>query len=262
MGYLGLERTDEFVRRYWTEEQALPKHERLRQAFSASIADGFWRAGMRLPTEAELTARAPCSLGTVQRALRALADDGLIERRRGSGSVVADMGARIADPWHIRYVDPASDGSQYLPVETRVLARRLLTEPGRWSEPLGQKDGAALKIDRIFTVGRQIEVYSEFFALADRFPDLAEFDLKHLDGVNFKQLLARNHGLPFHRMRQRMRLQVPPDHVADVLKGDCDTPVPVFNIVAIGPTGEPNYYQDFYLPLVEGELDLGFATRS
>ena len=76
---------DEFLKRYWPQQDDLPKHERLRQAITASIADGYWVAGARLPTESEWAAETPCSLGTVQRALRSLVDDGLILRRRGRG---------------------------------------------------------------------------------------------------------------------------------------------------------------------------------
>ena len=81
----------EFLRRYWASQEDIPKHERLRQAITASIADGYWEPGARLPTESEWAAATPCSLGTVQRALRNLVNDGLIDRRRGSGTTVQDV---------------------------------------------------------------------------------------------------------------------------------------------------------------------------
>lgn len=256
------ELSGEFVRRYWPATNDLPKHERLKRAFAESIADGFWKAGMRLPTEMELVQSTPCSLGTVQRALRALVEEGLIERRRGSGSIVADMGARIDDPWHIRYVDKAADGDTYYSVETRVLNRQLIDRRGVWSGPLMQNDARVIKIDRIFTVDQRIDIYSEFYALESRFPELAQIELAQLNGINFKRMLSRKHGIPFHRMRQRLRFDIPPSHVAGhVTKGPRGV-VPVLNVVALAPNGEANYYQDFYLPLEEGELDLGFATRT
>ncbi|GMG85435.1 GntR family transcriptional regulator [Paralimibaculum aggregatum] len=262
MGDAADELAAEFVRRYWSEEEHLPKHERLRLAFADSISDGFWKPGTRLPTEAELVQVTPCSLGTVQRALRALSDEGLIERRRGSGSVVADVGPRIADPWHIRYVDPSGSGLPYYPVETRVVARRLITDRGPWSEPLGQGAGRVVKIDRIFTVDQRIEIYSEFYALEGRFPDLEQIALAQLDGINFKRMLAKAHRIPFHRIRQRLRFAVPPPHVAPHVSNGPGGAVPVLSGVALALNGEANYYQDFHLPLDEGELDLGFATKT
>ncbi|WP_198586016.1 GntR family transcriptional regulator [Pararhizobium haloflavum] len=256
------ELSGEFVRRYWPESDELSKHERLQKAFADSIADGFWKAGMRLPTEMELAQSTPCSLGTVQRALRALSQAGLIERRRGSGSVVADMRAKIDDPWHIRYVDPEIEGGGYYPVETRVLDRQLTGRAGTWSEPLRQRGAQVVKIDRIFTVDQRIDIYSEFYALEERFPEFAEIELAQLNGLNFKRMLSMEHGIPFHRMRQRLRFEAPPPHVTKYVENGTGGIVPVLNVVALAPNGEANYYQDFYLPLKAGELDLGFATRN
>ena len=55
------------------------------------IADGGWQAGMRLPSERELVDQFGCARMTVHRALRELDDEGLIERRQGSGSYVAQL---------------------------------------------------------------------------------------------------------------------------------------------------------------------------
>ncbi|MDD7970656.1 phosphonate metabolism transcriptional regulator PhnF [Roseinatronobacter alkalisoli] len=54
----------------------------------AEIAQGAWRAGARLPTEAGLAQRFDVNRHTVRRALQALADDGLVQARRGAGVFV------------------------------------------------------------------------------------------------------------------------------------------------------------------------------
>lgn len=48
----------------------------------------LWKPGERLPTEAELAAELGCARSTVNRALQALADEGLLERRRRGGTRV------------------------------------------------------------------------------------------------------------------------------------------------------------------------------
>jgi GntR family transcriptional regulator, histidine utilization repressor len=55
------------------------------------IADGGWQPGARLPSERELVQQFGCARMTVHRALRELEDEGLIERRQGSGSYVAEL---------------------------------------------------------------------------------------------------------------------------------------------------------------------------
>ena len=66
-----------------------PLHEQIRRAVCAPIVSGAWQPGQRVPSEHELMALFGASRMTVNRAMRALADDGLIVRRRRTGSVVA-----------------------------------------------------------------------------------------------------------------------------------------------------------------------------
>ena len=55
------------------------------------IAAGGWQPGVRLPSERELVQEFGCARMTVHRALRELEAEGLIERRQGSGSYVAEL---------------------------------------------------------------------------------------------------------------------------------------------------------------------------
>jgi GntR family transcriptional regulator, histidine utilization repressor len=55
------------------------------------IAQGGWQPGTRLPSERELVQQFGCARMTVHRALRELEEEGLIERRQGSGSFVAEL---------------------------------------------------------------------------------------------------------------------------------------------------------------------------
>jgi GntR family transcriptional regulator len=105
------------------------------------IDQGRLPAGTRLPSEPDLAAELGVSRATLREALRALEDEGLLRRRQGSGTYVADghrmpnsldvnfgvteairaagMRAGIADGRH--WVEPASVGE----------ATRLELEPGQ-----------------------------------------------------------------------------------------------------------------------------------
>lgn len=63
--------------------------ERIRRDIEACIFSGEWSPGMRIPFEHELMARYSCSRMTVSKALSALADAGLVERRKRAGTFVA-----------------------------------------------------------------------------------------------------------------------------------------------------------------------------
>ena len=120
----------EFVQRFWPTGDHEPKHEKLCRAFASAISQGFWASGARLPTEAELAEVTPCSLGTIQRALRKLAADGLIERRRGSGTIVASLSRVVEQPWHMRFFDDAS-GTPDDPFKTLRVAVSVAAESGK-----------------------------------------------------------------------------------------------------------------------------------
>lgn len=66
-----------------------PLHQRIRSDIEARIRSGEWAPGHRAPTEAELLAQYGCSRMTVNKAMIALVEAGLIVRRKRAGSFVA-----------------------------------------------------------------------------------------------------------------------------------------------------------------------------
>lgn len=70
-------------------ERTPPRYRRLAEMLRAAIARGRFAPGDVLPTERELCATHEVSRHTAREALRILAEEGLIERRQGAGSVVS-----------------------------------------------------------------------------------------------------------------------------------------------------------------------------
>jgi GntR family histidine utilization transcriptional repressor len=64
-------------------------HQRIRDDIEGRIMSGEWPPGHRIPFEHELMAQYGCSRMTVNKVLSTLAANGLITRRRRTGSVVA-----------------------------------------------------------------------------------------------------------------------------------------------------------------------------
>ena len=68
----------------------------VKAAILRGIADGEWRPGGLLPSELDLASRYDCARATVNRAMRELAEEGLIERRRRAGTRVRTAPVRRA----------------------------------------------------------------------------------------------------------------------------------------------------------------------
>lgn len=68
----------------------VPFYEKVKQVISEKIAAGIWRPHDRIPSEAELVAQFGFSRMTINRAVRALTDEGLLVRLQGVGTFVAE----------------------------------------------------------------------------------------------------------------------------------------------------------------------------
>ena len=66
-----------------------PLHQRIRADIEGRIRSGDWTPGHRVPFETELMAQYGCARMTVNKAMAALVDAGLIVRRKRAGSFVA-----------------------------------------------------------------------------------------------------------------------------------------------------------------------------
>ncbi|WP_181766795.1 FadR/GntR family transcriptional regulator [Streptomyces albidus (ex Kaewkla and Franco 2022)] len=73
-------------------------------ALRAQITSGEWPVGARIPTEAELVEQLGVARNTVREAVRALAHNGLLDIRQGSGTYVVAT-SELAGVMHRRFAD-------------------------------------------------------------------------------------------------------------------------------------------------------------
>jgi DNA-binding GntR family transcriptional regulator len=212
----------------------------------AAIDQGFWQRGAKLPTESEFVGATPFSLGTVQRAMRELAEEGIIIRRQGHGTFVAETRKAMDDPWHCRFLAP--EGDSYLPVFPKILKRERTAQRGPWSVPLQQSGDNVIRIDRHLSINDEFEVYSKFFVNADRFGRLLEVPLKELDAANMKALIGRDFHLPITDITQDMLIGGFPSEISRALKLPKNTIGLLIDIVARAGLDTTVYFQQLYVP--------------
>jgi len=81
--------------------RAAAPYSRVKEFLKAGLAAGRWRPGELMPSEAELVAKFRVSRMTVNRALRELLSEGLVERVQGVGTFAAQL-HRISSTLTIR----------------------------------------------------------------------------------------------------------------------------------------------------------------
>jgi len=239
----------------------LPKYMVLRDVVSNAIATGALTPGARLPTESEWARQLPLSLGTIQRALRMLAEDGLVVRKQGNGTFVAEQEDRTMHaPMHCRFL---GDGNEaYLPVYPKVLARFITQEKGYWTSHLGTE--STLCIERLLDIGHEFAVHSRFYCDHDRVKAFGRLSLNRLAGENFKEIIMRETGQIIGRVNQFMQYETLDPNVRKLISVPAETMVQKLSIFAYLGRESPIYYQELLIPpngrihhlSVEGREDL------
>lgn len=132
-----------------TAPKPLPLFVRIGELITREIAAGHYRAGERLPTEAELAIRLNVAVGTLRKGLALLEERGLLERRQGSGTYVRAQGTPTPQGRSIyEFFRLELQQGGGLPT-ARVLSLQRLSHPSR-IPAFGQGDpGACYRVRRL-----------------------------------------------------------------------------------------------------------------
>ncbi|MFY0682117.1 MAG: phosphonate metabolism transcriptional regulator PhnF [Thalassovita sp.] len=132
-----------------------PVWKSIAQTLTGEIAEGHYRPGDKLPTEAALSARFGVNRHTVRHALQYLQDQGLTHSRRGAGVFVLAEPTEYPIGKRVRF-------HQNVKAAGRMPDRRMLSTQTR---PANTREAEALQL----TVGALVHVY-EGLSLADGVP--------------------------------------------------------------------------------------------
>ena len=113
----------------------LPKIAQLYDAISKLISAGKINEGTKLPGERELSAALKLSLGTVQKSLNSLMNDGELIREHGRGTFARANRHALSELWHYRFRDPET--RILLPVYAKVIDRALVKQDPILKQALG-----------------------------------------------------------------------------------------------------------------------------
>jgi GntR family transcriptional regulator len=228
----------------------VPKYLQLRNSLAAAISAGRWKAGARFPTEERLTEATGMSLGTVQKALKSLADEGLVVRRQGMGTFVATGESPMNAPfYHCRFLD---ENGELLPIYSQFVRRHAAEGKGEWSKHLAGHQLTC--IERIFSINNEFSIYTNLYFDALRLPMLAKAPAAKLNGANLKSLITREAHLPLARFTENLAVAVFPPHVCEAIEVKPKTSGAVLEIVASDREGAPVYFQELYVPPTERRL--------
>lgn len=242
------------------DRSGLPKYQRLARALIEGIRRGEWQPGDRLPTEEGLVQMTSYSLGTVQRALRELADQRLVVRQQGLGSYVAGRSRELQDPWHCRFI--GDDGVTILPISSQAVLRGEIGGDGPWSSHLGT-GGNLMYLTRVISVNDEFLIYSRFYGNRELLRQLWEMPMEELHGANFRQLIVSQCRLPITDINRLVQLVAFDAEVAAYVNVPVGTGGLLMQASAKAGRDTGVYYQEFFIPPTRRPLQfLEFETKA
>lgn len=136
------------------------------------IGDGRLRVGDRLPTENVLAGRFGVNRHTARRAIGALAGDGLVESRRGSGTFVIGEAVHVHKIGLRTRLTSSLGGERGASSTGRVLHSAIEVPPSDIARRLGVGNGRAIRVETTRSAGGQpISVSTHWFD-AERLPEI------------------------------------------------------------------------------------------
>lgn len=168
-------------------------HGGIREAIRNRIVAGEWKLGELIPGEMEFAAEYECSRTTVNRALQALADEGIVERKRKGGTRVRPMPAPQAQ-LKIPIIREQVE-SRDAAYSVRIVRRQTLAPTEEIAQLLGLgQEGRCAYLETLHLSDERPFVFERRWVNLGTVPDFEEADL---DQTSANEWLIRT--VPFTR---------------------------------------------------------------
>lgn len=185
-------------------DRPVPLYEHIKRQISEAILLSVWPPGSILPSEVALAGRYGVAVGTVRRALAELTAEGLLVRRRKTGTMVTGRTPHHTLRYFFEYFRLHGADGALLRSQPRILsvaAARATTVEARL---LGVAEGAStIRIHRLRSVEKQPVMHERFTLAFERVPGFA-MAAAEIPDLIYLHLLER-YGLRISAVRESVR---------------------------------------------------------
>jgi len=242
------------------QDNQVPKHVQLRMAIVEGIRTGLLKPGDQIPPERRLSEAVNLSLGTVQRSLGKLADEGVVVRLHGTGTFVAEQRKPSETVWQFRFF--SRDGKGPLPVYPHLLACEALVDEPLLRQVLGTDRCGYCRISRTFDVGDRFTCFGDFYVGNSRFEDFADILRAEKETVSFKAVLEREYAAPTVSISHWVRGLILPDDVCELIGVSAGSGGLVVEVIGFTHDHDPISFQRIYVPNTDYVLDMSHQVYS
>jgi len=214
----------------------LPIYQRLAEALKLSIVDQRRRPGDRLPSEKELAIRYNVAPGTARQAISQLTEEGILERRHGSGTFVRKPTFDTSLFRFFRFQD--KEGERVIP-ESHILKREVMPAPSAVSNALGlESESPVISISRLRLLSGEPLIAEEVWLDHSHFKTFMAIKEEDI-GPLLYPLYDSHFGQIVARAKEYLTVEVAGSSYSHLLRITPTTPVIVIERLALGFDGKP-----------------------
>jgi GntR family transcriptional regulator len=224
-------------------ETSVPLYAQIAESLLNLIESGELSTGDRLPSERELSDKLRVNRLTLRRALNVLENQGLIVRRRGSGTYVAEPKIE----WQAGRLIPFTSGAQrrgYVPGARVILFEQHPAETAVAAELKLPVSALVYYVHRLRFVGQEPVLLERLTLPTDCFPGLEQFNLAQR---SLYEVFETEYGITVSRARQSLEPVVATEYEAELLNIRPGAPLMMERRLTTDRMGRPiEYGKDLY----------------
>lgn len=219
-------------------ELSVPLYEVVKRQFTEAIMLGRWEAGMVLPSEIALSQQYGVAVGTIRRALTDLTNEGLLSRRRKTGTVVTGRTPAHSLRFFFQYFRlHGLDGSLQHSV-TKVTSLERVTAGAQDAAKLQiNPDDNVIRFHRVRNVDGKPVMHETLVLAEARLPDFTH-DKDEIPPLFYLHLLDR-YGIRISAVREQISADLAGDDDAKWLELSLPAPILMIDEIAYDQSATP-----------------------
>lgn len=220
-------------------DSPVPYYYQLEEILKERIENGTWEPGGQIPSEAELCEAFGVSRTVVRQALNELVHEGVLYRRKGKGTFVAEpkIGESLVQHLTGFYEDMVALG---LKPSTKVLEQKVIPAPPKIAEGLGLKQGEpVIRVDRLRFVNGEPIVLVVTYLPYRLCPELINDDLSN---QSLYAILEKKYGLELVSGRRTLEAVAATKEEAELLEIEEGDPIVLLSSISYLKDGQPIEY--------------------
>ncbi|RXT57423.1 GntR family transcriptional regulator [Bosea sp. Tri-44] len=214
-----------------------PLYERVKRHMSEAILVGEWQPGMVLPSETALAQGFGIAVGTVRRAMSDLVAEGLLSRRRKTGTVVTGRAPHHSLRFFFQYFRLHRADGSLVKSTSRFLSIEGRAATGEEAERLQISSGGVIAIHRIRHADGRPVMHDKLLFAEERVPGLPR-EIEALPSLLYLHLLER-YGIRVSAVREQITADLASDEDMALLGLDQREAVLTIDEVAYDQAGLP-----------------------